>query len=199
MEIKVIGLTGSYCAGKNHVASLLEKRLFPVLDVDKLGHAVIEDEKELLVTRFGEDILDGEGLINRKKLGSKVFGRPKELIALEEIIHPAVNIKTLEWIKERTEKACFINAALLHRSSAFTTLDAVIIVKAPLLTRLIRAKKRDNLPWMSIFKRFWSQRKFCYKFFAKKTDTYIVRNPSGCMNLDDRINKILSLRGIGKV
>jgi dephospho-CoA kinase len=38
---KLIGLTGTYCAGKNHVASLLEQRRLPVLDLDKLGHEVI--------------------------------------------------------------------------------------------------------------------------------------------------------------
>jgi len=198
-NIKIMGLTGSYCAGKNYIALSLEKRLFPVLDVDKLGHEVIESEKERLITRFGEDILGPQGLIDRKKLGQKVFGRPKELAALEEIIHPAVNNKTLEWINARQEKACFINAALLHRSSAFELLDAVIVVKAPLLVRLFRAKKRDRLPWMSLFKRFWSQRKFRYQFFAKKTDTYRVSNSFGCTNLEERIDEILSLQGISKV
>jgi len=196
---KIIGLTGPYCAGKNHVALRLEKRLLPVLDVDKLGHEIIENEKGLLIKRFGEDILSGEGFIDRKRLGQKVFGKPKELAALEEIIHPAANKKTLEWINLQTENACFINAALLHQSSAFELLDAVIIVEAALPVRLLRAKKRDDLPWISIFKRFWSQRKFRYQFFAKKTDTYIVRNSSSGTVLEDRIDEILSLLGIGKV
>ena len=196
---KIIGITGSYCAGKNYIAHLLEQRFFPVLDVDKLGHEVIEEEKKRLVTRFGEDIMRPDGLVDRKRLGQKVFGKPKELAALEEIIHPEVNRKTLEWLETRKDKTCFINAALLHRSSASEALDAVILVEAPLLVRLRRAKKRDNLPWISLVKRFWSQRHFCYQFFGKKTDTYIVRNPSGCTNLDDHINEILSLRGIGKV
>jgi len=202
-DTKIIGLTGPYCAGKNHVALLLGKRLLPVLDVDKLGHEIIENEKGLLIKRFGEDILSGEGFIDRKKLGQKVFGKPKELAALEEIIHPAANKKTLEWIKARTEDACFINAALLHHSSAFELLDAIIIVEAALPVRLLRAKKRDGLPWIAIFKRFWSQRKFRYQFFARKTDTYIVRNSSAFTSLEDslenRIDEILSLLGIGKV
>ena len=212
-EKKIIGLTGPYCAGKNHVAKLLEQRFFPVLDVDKLGHQVIETEKERLLVRFGEDILAPQGVIDRKKLGQKVFGRPKELADLEEIIHPAVNMKTLEWINNRKEKLCFINAALLHRSSAFENLDAVILVHAPLLTRLLRAKKRDRLPWVSIIKRFWSQRKFKYQLFKKKTDIYNVSNRSCNTNsghfgfgkfrhlnkLEKRIDEIISLLGITKV
>jgi dephospho-CoA kinase len=210
---KIIGLTGSYCAGKNHVAILLEQRFFPVLDLDKLGHEVIETKRESLITRFGGDILGAGGLIDRKKLGQKVFGRPKELAALEEIIHPEVNRKTLEWIDAREEKVCFINAALLHRSSAFELLDAVILVEAPFFVRLLRARKRDRLPWISLIKRFWSQRKFRYQLFRKKTDIYNVGNPSGCANsgffgltrlfrrnkLEKRIDEILSLQGINKV
>jgi dephospho-CoA kinase len=208
-EKRIIGLTGKYCAGKNHVALLLEQRQIPVLDVDKLGHQTIENEKGRLLARFGEDILnrDGSGSIDRKRLGNKVFGRQKELNALEEIIHPAVNRETLKWINSRRENACVINAALLHRSSALEMLDAVIIIEAPFVVRLIRAKKRDRLPWTVLFKRFKSQKKFNTQFFRKITDIYKVKN-SVCFSfnkdsaekkLNRRINEILSLEGITRV
>lgn len=204
---KIIGLTGPYCAGKNYVALLLAERFFPVLDVDKLGHTVIEKEKGRLLLRFGEDILAPDGSIDRRRLGQKVFGRPKELSDLEDIIHPAVNRETLDWIDSRKESACFINAALLHRSSAFEALDAVIFVEAPFLVRLFRAKKRDRLPWLSLIKRFGSQKEFFTQLFKGKTDIYRVRN-SGCFGLGElflreklekRIDEILSLRGITRV
>lgn len=204
---KVVGIAGSYCAGKNHVASLLERRSFPVLDVDKLGHGVIETEKELIAARFGGDILDGSGLVNRRLLGEKVFGKPEELAALEEIIHPAVNRDTAGWIDAQKGNACFINAALLHRSSAFELLDAVILVEAPLLVRLLRARKRDRLPWLSLIKRFRSQKGFSPQLFKGKTDIYRVDNSFACVNpvfgkhvlrnkLEKRIDEILSLLGI---
>ena len=192
---RVIGLTGVYCAGKNHVAQILEKRGFPVLDVDKLGHQIIEAEKEKLLSRFGNDILGEGGLVDRKRLGAKVFGRPAELAALEEIIHPGVNLETLTWIDRQKEKICVINAALLHRSSAFEILDAVIIVEAPFFDRLLRARKRDRLPWLDLLKRFRSQIKFDSQYFREKTDIYRVSNPSGCL-IKSRIDEIFSLMGI---
>ena len=198
---KIIGLTGPYCAGKNHVALLLEQRSYPVLDVDKLGHEIIEAEKERLLDRFGRDILGPEGLIDRKRLGQKVFGKPAELAALEEIIHPAANQKTLDWINAREEKLCFINAALLHRSSAFEVLDAIIHVEAPFLVRLLRAKKRDRLPWISLVKRFRSQKNFNPQLFAGKAAAYRLGNPgffgfrkrSLRNGLEKRIDGILSI------
>ena len=209
-EKKIIGLTGTYCAGKNYVAKILEKRGLRVLDVDKLGHKVIETEKDRLLARFGEDILGEDGLIDRKLLGEKVFGKPGELAALEEIIHPAVNQETLAWIDSLKRKACVINAALLHRSSAFELLDSIIIVEAPVYIRLLRARKRDKLPWPVILKRFQSQNEFKPQYFKGKTDIYRVSNPSGCSDsgslslikrlhtakLEDRIDEILSLREI---
>jgi len=208
-EKKVIGLTGNYCAGKNHVASLLEQNHIPVLDVDKLGHHAIETEKKRLLERFGEGILsqDGSGSIDRKRLGNKVFGRQKELEALEEIIHPVANSETLAWINSLKEEACVINAALLHRSSAFEMLDAVIIVEAPFFVRLLRAKKRDRLPWTALLKRFRSQKKFSPQFFKEIADIYRVENSAffsfnrefAKKKLDKRINEILSIEGIIRV
>ena len=200
---KLIGLTGSYCAGKNHVAVFLKQRGLPVLDVDKLGHQVIELEKERLEARFGWDILDDEGRVDRRRLGAKVFGNGSELAALEEIVHPGVNRITLEWI-QRQEKACVINAALLHRTSAFEALDAIMIVEAGFLVRLLRARKRDHLPWTVLLKRFQSQRTFSSQYSMGKADIYRVENSgfSGFKSrslrnkLENRINEILSLMGI---
>jgi len=199
---KLIGLTGKYCAGKNHVALILEKRSIPVLDVDKLGHLVIERQKKRLLQRFGEDILDAKGQIDRKELGKRVFGRPIELAALEEIIHPLVNEETLSWLDGREEEVCVVNAALLHRSTAFGKLDAVIFVEAPFITRLLRARSRDRLPLATLLKRLHSQGEISPQFFRGKTDIYRVKNSvfSGFgetgknpdKRLEERLNEILS-------
>jgi dephospho-CoA kinase len=173
---KTIGLTGMYCAGKNHIASLLEKRGFSVLDVDKLGHAAIEEEREAVLRRFGPEVLGDGGGIDRKKLGTLAFGKGGELSALEAIVHPAVNRLTEQWILERKGRNLAINAALLHKSSVFGRLDAIILVKAPWFVRLIRARRRDRLPWRELFKRFYSQRNFISQYLRKNTDIYVVGN-----------------------
>jgi dephospho-CoA kinase len=92
---KVIGLTGTYCAGKNYIGRLMEARGLPVLDVDKLGHRAIETEQGAILERFGRDIL-----------GAKVFGKPDELAALEGIVHPAANAMTTEWIAVQNGHPC---------------------------------------------------------------------------------------------
>lgn len=195
----IIGLTGTYCAGKNYAARLLEARGLPALDVDKLGHRAIELERDLILARFGREVLGPDGAVDRRSLGQRVFAQPGELAALEAIVHPRANRLIDEWIAgQRSQgRSCVINAALLHRSPAFTVLDALIIVQAPLPVRLIRARRRDKLPWGEIFKRVWSQRNFTVQYLRKNADTYRVYNGgySGRC-LERQLGAILSRLGL---
>jgi dephospho-CoA kinase len=208
MKQKIIGLTGIYCAGKNHVAALLEQRGLPALDVDKLGHKVLETEREAVFARFGGDIKKPDGTVDRRLLGNRVFGKPEEIAALEAIVHPAVNRLTEEWIADQNTH-CVINAALLHKSGAFSRLDFIILVSAGPLTRLLRARRRDKLSLLNLLRRFASQKDFIPQYLAGNADIYRVENPdsfqkpgdfgSACRfsaGLERRIDEILSIEGI---
>jgi len=179
----LIGLAGSYCAGKNHVAAILSSRGLPVLDVDKLGHICLEGQKADVFARFGEDVKAPDGSVNRKALGAKVFGNEAEMNALEAIVHPEANRMTLEWIAAQgglageDRQTCVINAAVLHKSAVFEWLDCIILVRAPWLVRLARARRRDRLPWSDLLRRLSSQRQFTPQYLAGNADIYIVENP----------------------
>jgi dephospho-CoA kinase len=187
----------------------LERRGLAVLDVDKLGHQAIIEEKQAIVSRFGKAILGPDGKVDRRILGAKVFGRPKELAAQEALVHPVVDRLTLRWLEEQGERPRVVNAALLHRSSAFGRLDAVILVKAPLVIRLVRAKKRDKFPWPALIRRFQSPQGFISRYRNKKNtgnvDGYVINNRgygtfgSWILNnaLERRTDQILTDEGIG--
>ena len=193
----LIGLTGKYCAGKNHVAALLEKRGFSVLDADTLGHTAIENQKTAIVSRFGEDILAQDGSVDRRRLGARVFGSKDALAALEAIVHPEANRLALEWLAAKQGEPCVIHAALLHKFAGFGQLDCILLVDAPFCTRLIRARKRDKLSWLAIIRRLLSQRQFYAQYSTGNADIYRVENP-GCgkprvlSTLEGRIDGILS-------
>ncbi|MDR0448754.1 MAG: dephospho-CoA kinase [Treponema sp.] len=190
----IIGLTGHYCAGKNHVGLMLEKRGLPVLDVDKLGHEAIFLEQEAIIHCFGKEVLGSDGFVNRRLLGKQVFGRPDKLSALEAIIHPTANRLTEEWLAGR--KVSVINAALLHKSTVFDRLNTIILVWAPLLVRLYRAVKRDKLSLKELLNRVFSQKDFPDRtqFFSHYADIYIVQNsgfPGSQRTLEKRIDAIV--------
>jgi dephospho-CoA kinase len=192
----LIGLTGKYCAGKNHVASMLEKRGLPVLDVDKCGYQVLEAEKEKVFSRLGKDLQMADGSVNRKLLGRRVFGNPEKLAVLEAIVHPPVNRMIEEWVAAQKGN-CVINAALLHRSAVFERLERVIVVIAPFFTRLLRARVRDRLSWPELIRRFASQADFNSQYLSINAEIIRVENPglSGTRRLykklECRINSIV--------
>jgi dephospho-CoA kinase len=191
----LIGLTGKYCAGKNHVASILEKRGLPVLDVDKCGYQVLEAEKEKIFSRLGKDLQMADGSVNRRLLGQRVFGNLEKLNALEAIVHPPVNRMTDEWVSAQNGN-CVINAALLHRSAVFERLERVIVVTAPFFIRLLRARMRDRLSWPELLRRFASQVDFKAQYSSTNAEIIRIENPglSGSRRLhkklEHRINSI---------
>jgi dephospho-CoA kinase len=184
----LVGLTGTYCAGKNYVARLLEERGFEVLDVDKLGHQVLEEEKEAIAGLFGPGVLNASGKVDRKALGAAVFGNAGALAALENIVHPGANRLADAWIRNGSPKPKVINAALLHRTAAFESLNHVILVRAPLITRLLRARKRDGLSFRALIKRFGSQKDFTAQYLSRKSDIHIVEN-RGFFTIFSRFNQ----------
>ncbi|MCL2442686.1 MAG: dephospho-CoA kinase [Treponema sp.] len=202
----IIGLTGTYCAGKNHIAAIMEKRDYPVLDVDKLGYQVLESEKEAIYSKFGTDLRkinsswQPENPLDRRLLGQVVFRNPDKLAILEAIIHPVVNRQTDEWVAAQTGH-CVINAALLHRSSIFRKLNCIILITAPFFTRLLRAKHRDKLPWRELFRRFTSQKDFYAQYLSINAEIYRVGNPglyqTGSRNikLERQIDRIIERIG----
>jgi len=172
-----------------------------VLDVDKLGHIVLETEKVAVFNQFGDDLKREDGSLDRRALGQRVYGSPEKLAALEAIVHPGANRLTDEWIAAKgiSRMPCVINAALLHKSSVFCKLDRIIIVYAPFFTRLIRAKQRDNLPWAEILRRFNTQKDFNSQYLSINAEIYKVENPGLfkiCLNsrnqkLERKIDKII--------
>jgi dephospho-CoA kinase len=192
----LIGLTGKYCAGKNLVASMLEKRGLPVLDVDKCGYQALEAEKEKIFSRLGKDLQMADGSVNRRLLGRRVFGNLEKLDALEAIVHPPVNRMINEWVAAQKGN-CVINAALLHRSAVFERLERVIMVTAPIITRLLRARMRDRLSWPELLRRFASQADFNAQYLSKNAEIIRVENPglSGARRLykklECRVNSVI--------
>ncbi len=110
-------------------------------------------------------------------MGEKVFGKKNEITALEAIVHPQTDRMILEWISSQNGRTCVINAALLHRSAVFRQLGCILLVTAPFLVRMLRAKRRDRLSWTSIFRRLTSQKRFTLQYLAGNADIYIVENP----------------------
>lgn len=194
----ILAVTGSMAAGKNYVSNLLEKKGFLAIDADKCVHQAIEEAKNQILEAFlpiakekNIQIQNPDGTINRKNLGSILFSDEKLLQKQESIVHPKVNEIFNRFIDENPEKNIVLNATVLYKTPVINRCDAIIFVKAPIITRFFRAKRRDNLPSREIFKRFASQFKIFAKYKFLKSDIYIIWNIGKSNKLEKKLDKIL--------
>lgn len=108
----VIGITGGVGSGKSTVLSLLKNEYGATICMaDELGHQAMEPGSkpyQEIVSLFGEDILLGNGSVDRTKLAGIVYANPEKLQALNEIIHPFVKDTIRELISQEPKNHLFI-------------------------------------------------------------------------------------------
>jgi len=180
----VIGVTGKYCVGKNLVSDVLSSSGFHVIDVDRLGHTALIEQKEGVIQQFGPAIVGADGEIDRHALGRIVFADQHALRKLEETIHPAMIRAVRREIEREVGGNCVVNAAILFRMGLHALCDRVIWVEAPLGTRIRRALRRDALSLPQVIRRIWSQRKLSPQPFQNLVDIYNVRNSGNKKDLE---------------
>ena len=87
-----IGLTGGIGSGKSTVAQILGEFGAPILDADKVAHTTYAPGApayDAVIAAFGAQVVAADRTIDRKKLGSIVFGNPERLNQLTSIVWPA--------------------------------------------------------------------------------------------------------------
>ena len=85
----IIGITGSIASGKSSACQFLESKGAVHCDADRLVHRMYDPGKpafDRIVKAFGNMVVNDHGVIDRKILGGKVFGKPKEMAKLTEAI-----------------------------------------------------------------------------------------------------------------
>lgn len=85
----IIGVTGSIATGKSSACNLMAAQGATHLDADRLVHRLYDPGKpafDRIVAIFGDEIVGEDGYIDRKILGSKVFGKPEEMKKLTTAI-----------------------------------------------------------------------------------------------------------------
>ena len=129
----IIGLTGAIGTGKSLVRKMLEHKGALTIDADRLTHsayAVGTRGFEDLVRIFGNEILDRNGQVDRKRLGEIVFKDAYALHQLEALIHPLVTRAVERIIKLSPLPIIVIEAIKLLESGLKNRCDVIWEVTA---------------------------------------------------------------------
>lgn len=159
----IIGLTGGIACGKSTVADYLQKQGLFVIDADAISHEVTAPGGEALppiAEAFGSSVFTQEGQLNRRALGELVFSDVGLRRLLEGIIHPLVQRRTVQAIREagrQGESIVVLNVPLLFETGMDALCDECWVVSLDRETQVKRLMARDALTASEAEKRIESQ------------------------------------------
>lgn len=150
MGQRIIGLTGGIATGKSTVAKYLEERYgFPVLDADvyarqavKPGSAILE----AIAKRYGVQILNEDGTLDRRQLGQIIFSDSAEKKWLEQQIHPFVRQRFADDMEKLAAALTVVQVIpLLFEAGLTDQVTEVWVVSCSEETQVARLMARDSL------------------------------------------------------
>jgi dephospho-CoA kinase len=159
-----VGLTGGMACGKSFVAAALGKLGCHIIEADDVGHEVLNpggDAYDAVVDEFGDEILDERGMIDRARLGERVFGDPAKLEKLNAIVHPAVRARASRQFREIAARdphgVTVYVAAILIEAGAYREVDKMIVVSCARQQQIERAMHRPDASEASVLARLERQ------------------------------------------
>ena len=123
---------------------MLADRGATIIDADVLAREAVRPESQALrdiVKRWGKDILQQDGSLDREALRQIVFADQNELDALNRIVHPGVTRmrdREVARAKERGDPIVVCVIPLLFERNLVDEFDAIVLVDAPRPLRLER-------------------------------------------------------------
>lgn len=144
-----IGLTGSIACGKSAVSQYLRELGYFVADADAISRSLTAPGGQalpLLRETFGDGIFDGDAL-NRRRLGSIVFGDAQKRAQLNAILHPLIlhTFQSELEAHDAPDALVFGDVPLLYECNMAHIFDRIFVVSAPRETQIARLLVRDGL------------------------------------------------------
>ena len=150
--LTVAGLTGGIASGKSTVADMLAESGARIVDADRIARQAVQPGREAwqaVRNRFGKDILQPNGSLDRVKLGNLVFHDHALKAELERIVHPFVfrqMAAVLENLgKQQPGAVVVLDIPLLIESGLHSTLPLNVLVYVPETIQRERLIRRDGL------------------------------------------------------
>ena len=193
----VIGLTGSIGTGKSEAARQLEILGASIISADQVGHEAYTPNTEAweqVVVAFGDDILQDDKDIDRRKLGAIVFSDPSQLEKLNAIMHPRMARMVsdkIEVLRGQGVKVVVVEAALLFEAGWDTMVEEVWVTDSSEDIVVGRLKERNGLSEEEAKKRINSQMDRAERI--ERSD-FVIDNSSDMVGLESAIKELWDRR-----
>ena len=193
--MKVIGIVGGIASGKSFYTDIFENEGAVTFKADEVAHDVLNERtiKEKIRQRWGDEIINDNGSVNRPKLAQIVFQGTEdsdmERLYLESLIFPRVKKRFESFLDECESNDVYyiiLDAALLLEANWDKMCDAIVFIDTPEDVRLERAKTRG-----------WSETEFrareASQFSLKKKKKRCQFTLDGLAKKDDAVQAVEEL------
>ena len=151
MSDYIIGLTGGVASGKSAIEKAFLARGVFVADADLIAREIVEPGQPALaevVARFGPEVLDADGRLDRAALRVRIFHDDDARRALEAILHPRIRVQLLDQCRAAPGPYAVAMIPLLAEGGGRTHypwLDRILVVDVPQATQKSRLMQRDGI------------------------------------------------------
>jgi dephospho-CoA kinase len=190
-----IGLTGNIASGKSEVARMLADRGATVIDADLLAREAVEPETQALkdiIKRWGKDVLNDDGSLDRAALRRIVFADQSELDALNRIVHPGVTRlrdREIANARDRGDPIVICVIPLVFERNIVDEFDAIVLVDAPRPLRLERMVATRGMEATEAMNMIASQMPAELK---RARADYVIENNGSLQDLERDVNALWS-------
>lgn len=150
MKPWILGLTGGIGSGKSAAASHFASLGVHQVDADQAARWVVEPGRPALthiVDRFGEQILQDNGHLDRAALRARIFQAPEERQWLEQLLHPLIREEIRTVLEEaRSPYAILVSPLLVESAPQRQMTQRVLVVDVPEQLQIERTLARDRVP-----------------------------------------------------
>jgi dephospho-CoA kinase len=153
-----VGLTGGMASGKSVVGEMFVALGAHLVQADRLAHELMQPGQPVydeVVRRFGREILNADGCVNRPKLAEIAFAAPDEgkrgsrVDELNQIVHPAVIRSQEEWMHavgmQDRHAVAMVEAALILEAGMAKRFDRLVVVTCTPEQRVSRFAARQKI------------------------------------------------------
>lgn len=166
--MKIFGLTGGIGCGKSTVSRHWSKQGLPIIDPDifsrqAVDHSIVIGLSTLETIRkiFGDTVIQSDGSLDRKKMGSIVFGNKNLIKDYEGIIFPVIKqlmFDEISVIESKGFKLAGYDNAILIEKSNFENYRPIVVVNVDFDIQVQRVLNRNpNLSKNDVLNRIHSQ------------------------------------------
>jgi dephospho-CoA kinase len=180
--MRLIGVTGGIATGKSTVDRMLEAHGAAVIDADQLAREVVrrgEPALQEVATRFGPDVIQPDGTLDRERLGKIVFADPEARRDLDQITHPRIAELTRDRIAAALASPAplvAVDIPLLFENARESMFEGVLLVYAPREVQVRRLRERNGLDEAAALQRLGAQLPIDEK---RDRATWIIDNTHG--------------------